>query len=78
MCSSDLRRNKNGRGQGKSRNPRAGDDFIRGININTNTHTPAVNSGRAVFIAVERNKGRAVEAITKAINAANAKAESRM
>ena len=72
------RRNPNGRGQGKSRNPHAGRDFIRGINKNANTHTPAVNSGRAAFPAVERNKGRAVEAITKAINAANAKAESRM
>jgi hypothetical protein len=72
------RRYPNGRGQGKSRNPNAGRDFIRGINKNTNTNTPKSNSGRAIFPAVERNKDAAVKAIKLAISKASAKAEKRM
>lgn len=72
------RRNPNGRGQGKSRNPHAGRDFIRGINKNTNTSTPKSNSGRAIFPAVERNKDDAMKAIKSAISKANIKVEKRM
>jgi len=72
------RRNPNGRGKGKSLNPNAGRDFIRAINKENNTHTPLVNSGRAMFPAVARHESQVVAAINAAITKAIIKGNARL
>lgn len=72
------RRNPNGRANGRSRNPNAGRDFIRAINKENNTHTPLVNSGRAMFPAVERNENKIVAAINASVTKAIIKANARL
>jgi len=72
------RRNSNGRGKGRSRNPNAGRDFIRAINAGNDTHTPLVNSGRAMFPAVERHELKVVAAINAAITKAIIKGNARL
>lgn len=72
------RRNNNGRGKGESRNPNAGDDFIKAINAGNNTHTPLVNSGRAIYPAVEHYQNEVVAAINAAITKAIIKGNARL
>jgi len=72
------RRNPNGRANGRSRNPNAGRDFIRAINKENNTHTPLVNSGRAMFPAVERYKTQVIAAIEISIAKAIVKANMKL
>ncbi|CAB4174084.1 hypothetical protein UFOVP968_22 [uncultured Caudovirales phage] len=64
------RANGKGRGRGKSINPKAGEDFIKGMNKHAETETPLKGSGRALYKAVERNNGAVILAIRSAINSA--------
>ena len=71
------RRNANGRVSSLAKNKNAGKYFIAAINEGNSTETPTVNSGRAMFPAVERHKVQVIAAIeasiTKAITKSNIK-----
>lgn len=72
------RANPNGRSGGASRNPNAGDDFIKNINKWNNTKTPLKNSGRAIYPAVERHQSAVVAAIEASIAKAIIKGNARL